>query len=274
MSNGRSPRLLRSVASAPGKLILFGEHAVVHDRPAVAVATSLRTTATLEELRDVDIVLSFPDLCPGTLVVPLLALQPCSSLIPPSAAACPPELLQLLQSIAVDHATQLQTAHAPFMAAVVPALFLLVCIVILPVGNKRCVARGVRLDVHSDLPVGAGLGSSAAFSVSVAAAALELSALSVADACDPPSTPCRIDRSVVNDWALQARATRIHPSPVPLTRCRLSGCCTEIPVESIMPLAHLVAPCAFKRVEASHPQSFPLCRCCWLTPALPVPRKS
>jgi mevalonate kinase len=205
MSECHSPPLLRSVASAPGKLILFGEHAVVHDRPAVAVATSLRTTATLEELLEAHIVLSFPDLCSASIIVPLIALQPCSSFSPQSPSPCPPEMLQLLQSVVADHATQQQKTNAAFIAAVVPALFLLVCVVTVPVSRERSVARGLRLHVHSDLPVGAGLGSSAAFSVSVAAAALELSALSTAASRDLRSAPSRIDRSAVNDWALQAR---------------------------------------------------------------------
>ena len=39
-------------ASAPGKVILFGEHAVVYGEPAVAVALSLRTEVTLNEGAD------------------------------------------------------------------------------------------------------------------------------------------------------------------------------------------------------------------------------
>jgi mevalonate kinase len=172
----------------------------VHDRPAVAVATSLRTTAYLEQLHDPEIILSFPDLHPEAFTVPFLALHACSSLAVSSPAPCPPEFTQLLQSVFARHATEHQAASAPFAAAAVPALFLLLSLAAAPDSS----APGLRLRVSSDLPVGAGLGSSAAFSVSVAAAALQLSAM-VAAASGSPSPSVRIERALVNDWALQAR---------------------------------------------------------------------
>ncbi|MFW9819142.1 MAG: mevalonate kinase [Candidatus Thorarchaeota archaeon] len=39
-------------ASAPGKCILFGEHAVVYGYPAIAAAISLKSTCTIEELTE------------------------------------------------------------------------------------------------------------------------------------------------------------------------------------------------------------------------------
>jgi mevalonate kinase len=39
-------------ASAPGKCILFGEHAVVYGYPAIAMAISLKSTCIVEELND------------------------------------------------------------------------------------------------------------------------------------------------------------------------------------------------------------------------------
>jgi hypothetical protein len=270
MSSDSAPRLLRSVASAPGKLILFGEHAVVHDRPAVAVATSLRTTATLEHVQAPDVILSFPDLFPETLIIPLLALQPCFSLVQPPLTPCAPELLQAIQSIFTHHANQQQAANAAFAAAAAPALFLLVSIVIAPSNSSCC---GLQLHVRSDLPVGAGLGSSAAFSVSVAAAALQLSALSAAASSESVSASCQIERSLVNDWALQVILLRRMPClfSASVMFCRRSACCTEIPAESIMPPAHSAAPCAFKRAGDLHLPLFRRCPCCWSAHSTPRP---
>lgn len=43
---------LRSVASAPGKLILFGEHAVVYGHPAIAAVTDQRTEVEVDVIGD------------------------------------------------------------------------------------------------------------------------------------------------------------------------------------------------------------------------------
>ena len=51
-----------TTATAPGKIILFGEHAVVYGKPAIAVPVShVRATATVEAANDGQITLILPD---------------------------------------------------------------------------------------------------------------------------------------------------------------------------------------------------------------------
>ncbi len=111
---------MRVIASAPGKVILFGEHAVVFGEPAIAAALSLRTVVTAET-SETDMINGLPlnqDLNP----YPFFALELTGT-------------------------------------------------------------RGVKLSVASDIPPGAGLGSSAALSVAaVGSLKRELSAEEVASA--------------------------------------------------------------------------------------------
>src|SRR5512136_2091458 len=49
MHNEPKPMMMMIAASACGKIILFGEHAVVYDRPAIAVqVTQVQATVTIE----------------------------------------------------------------------------------------------------------------------------------------------------------------------------------------------------------------------------------
>ncbi len=53
----------QTIATAPGKIILFGEHAVVYNRPAIAApVTQLRATARIEDMREPGVRLCAPDL--------------------------------------------------------------------------------------------------------------------------------------------------------------------------------------------------------------------
>ncbi len=48
-------------ASAPGKLMLFGEHAVVYGKPCIVTAVDHRISASIEERKDKKIIINAPD---------------------------------------------------------------------------------------------------------------------------------------------------------------------------------------------------------------------
>jgi mevalonate kinase len=99
-------------ASAPAKAILFGEHAVVHGVPAIAVPIAARKT-------DVDLVETDAD-----------------------------------REIAIEDARGVETDLAAQMVR-------------LALDQTRTPARGARVKVASTIPLGSGLGSSAALAVAL-----------------------------------------------------------------------------------------------------------
>ena len=69
-------------ATAPGKVILFGEHAVVYGRPALAAPiVHLRARATLEETGRPDVALIAPDLNRSALLSKVHAHNPLAAVV-------------------------------------------------------------------------------------------------------------------------------------------------------------------------------------------------
>jgi mevalonate kinase len=59
---------MRAVASAPGKIILFGEHAVVFGKPALAMAVNRRARVEIRRVKEEHLLITIPDLdVEGTL---------------------------------------------------------------------------------------------------------------------------------------------------------------------------------------------------------------
>ncbi len=111
-------------ASAPGKLILFGEHIVVYGEPAIATAIDKRAYATATELEERKIV-----------------------------------VISNGETIESDLAGK---TDSPVVRAAQVAL------------QKTNATKGVQVEVNSEIPIAAGLGSSASVSVATAAAVLKL----------------------------------------------------------------------------------------------------
>lgn len=152
------------VASAPGKLILIGEHAVVYGQPALIAAVDRRLTVRLS-----------PTESPGAVELDL-----------PHLGVHRRETWQDLLAYAWDAAERWRAyAKAPnprLFAAVRgddPAHLVKVALGEAAAYFERLGSRdprrlpGLRLTVDSELPIGSGMGSSAALAVSTLAAVLE-----------------------------------------------------------------------------------------------------
>ncbi|KAK9371194.1 ribosomal protein S5 domain 2-type protein [Lipomyces kononenkoae] len=157
------------LVSAPGKVILFGEHAAVYGKPAIAAALSLRTflltSNNAAEFSDV-VTLEFPD-------VELQYSWKIDSLpwnaVPKRSidTVRPPSELNngLMEAIGQDLVADLSPLQRSAAVAFL-YLYLCLCSPDMP---------GMTFSVRSTLPIGAGLGSSASVSVCLAAALCLLS---------------------------------------------------------------------------------------------------
>ena len=148
-------------AAAPGKAILFGEHAVVFGQPAIAASLSdLRIWVLLTPTDTKQLRVSMPDLLkPIDYRVDVGQIQKLDLQAPPTPACA-------------DHCAAVlgDACDAFAVSALTPVLYLVrhMC-------PPEILKQGLDMWVRSqDLPVGAGLGSSAAFGVACAAALLRL----------------------------------------------------------------------------------------------------
>lgn len=142
--------------SAPSKVILHGEHAVVYGKTAVAAALDLRTRMTLKPHNDL-VVVKFPDLG----ISQSWSLETLRKLFTNKPSV---ELRDEVDSTYLDKLHDfLGASHSNLgMASVICFLYLYSIIMedfLVP----------MEIEVESEIPLGAGLGSSAALSVCLSA---------------------------------------------------------------------------------------------------------
>ncbi|XP_059921662.1 mevalonate kinase isoform X1 [Gadus macrocephalus] len=194
------------IISAPGKAILHGEHAVVHGKVALAVSLNLRTYLELKATSTGKVSIDLPNI-DTFLSWDLSDLQPLVSesfAKPDEAQRLDPELLGRLREFVGVTNGNLDTRSMATLA------FLYIYLSLFGSGELP----GLSVCVWSELPTGAGLGSSAAYSVCLAAGLLTASGAIPAPLRDP-SAPARWgqeDMELINSWAFQGERI-IHGNP-------------------------------------------------------------
>ncbi|KAH7731406.1 CBN-MVK-1 protein [Aphelenchoides avenae] len=190
--------------SAPGKIILFGEHAVVYGRTAIAGSIDLRTYVSLFTSADGRIYLSLPDLGVERTWMLKDLLKACERLngtslastkhlSPPNLAECPidegPPPLEIVVPIARKLSGACEDQCGVQHLAILAFWYLLIGVV-----QRKRDLLAVKVTVRFKLPACVGLGSSGAFCVCIATSLLQTAGL-----IPPPSISVDEDGSLTWD---------------------------------------------------------------------------
>uniref|UniRef100_I3K761 Mevalonate kinase n=1 Tax=Oreochromis niloticus TaxID=8128 RepID=I3K761_ORENI len=185
--------------SAPGKAILHGEHAVVHGKVALAVSLNLRTYLRLKATTSGKVCINLPNI-DTFLSWDLSQLKQLRDEVQRLDA----ELVRRLREFIGVTNGNLDTCSMATLS------FLYLYLSLFGSGELP----SLTLTVWSELPTGAGLGSSAAYSVCLAAALLCASG-----AIPPPLKEwehtarwCQEELELINSWAFQGEMI-IHGNP-------------------------------------------------------------
>lgn len=193
------------IVSAPGKVILHGEHAVVHGKVALAVSLNLRTYLKLKATTTGKVCINLPNintfLCWDLTELKQLSPVPCGK---EDGKLLNAELVKRLRDFVGVTNGNMDTTNMATLA------FLYIYISMFGSGEMP----SLTVTVWSELPTGAGLGSSAAFSVCLAASLLCASGVIPAPLKEWDNTArwCQEDLELINSWAFQGEMI-IHGNP-------------------------------------------------------------
>ena len=158
-------------ASAPAKVILHGEHSVVYGKLALAASLDLRTKVTIKNINHVkqqrrNLRVHFLSYAKTPIDIDLEVIR---SLSYDLGTTCIDEILKTkLVQLVCDCCPEEHLVHSEGLVAF---LYLMVALF---QESGLIIPAAIEVTVNSDIPIGAGLGSSAAFSVASAAALIQL----------------------------------------------------------------------------------------------------
>ena len=209
-----SPMNPAFMTSAPGKVIVYGEHAVVHGKAAMAAAISLRSYLLVTTLSKSQrtISLRFPDI--GLSHTWDIDDLPWSTFSHPSkkkmyydlVTTLDPDLVKAMQPHLSGVSPKTTGEHRKIHQAAASAFLYL----FLSLGNETF--PGSIYALRSTLPIGAGLGSSASISVCLSSALLLQIRTLAGPHPDQPSEEAELQIERINRWAFVAEMC-IHGNP-------------------------------------------------------------
>ncbi|MCJ1304148.1 hypothetical protein MMC08_006960 [Hypocenomyce scalaris] len=209
-----SPMMPAFMTSAPGKVIVYGEHAVVHGKAAMAAAISLRSyllVTALSKWRRT-ITLRFPDISLAhTWEIDAL---PWSTFSYPAKKKYYYDLVTTLDPDLVDamqpHITDISPKAAPETRKIHQAAASAFLYLFLSLGSQTF--PGCIYTLRSTLPIGAGLGSSASICVCLSAALLLQIRTLAGPHPDQPREEAELQIERINRWAFVGEMC-IHGNP-------------------------------------------------------------
>ena len=163
---------------SPGKIILSGEHSVAHGKAAIAAAIDVQCYASFEctdrQNGDTKTIVSFQPDCfievcfPNAEIAELLPLYLSSSVVEITHLPTN-EQIKTLERFVSEYTSEkfLALAAQCFLHCFLSSYVFLNC-------ENYLKCKNYRISVKSDIPLGAGLGSSAAFNTATAACVLDL----------------------------------------------------------------------------------------------------
>ncbi|KAL9119939.1 MAG: hypothetical protein Q9187_003504 [Circinaria calcarea] len=209
-----SPMLPAFMTSAPGKVIVFGEHAVVHGKAAMAASISLRSyllvTALSKSRRTIS--LRFPDISlDHTWEIDAL---PWTNFSHPSKKKYYYDLVTSLDQDLVEamrpHIATISPKASPEVRKIHQAAASGFLYLFLSLGSQ--LFPGSIYTLRSTLPIGAGLGSSASISVCLSSALLLQIRALAGPHPDQPLLESELQVERINRWAFVGEMC-IHGNP-------------------------------------------------------------
>ena len=204
---------MQTLISSPGKVILFGEHAVVYGKSAIAASLGLRTyVKAKDDTESPTLVVSFPDVDFKADFTLKNMMQ--DNKMFRNGDVSPEALNKDLLSSLKKFAQLPEDSDNPKHLALASLLYLYFCI------HTSYGLPPLQIEVRSRIPIGAGLGSSAAFSTSLAASFLirtnQLMPLQTSELSPRNNVNTRTftaeDLALINKWALQCERI-MHGNP-------------------------------------------------------------